>query len=256
MGKIADECGRKPIFEALLGRLFVSECTNHRRLSRSFSREVHKPRLEQLEYRLLLSVGAESAADGAMDRITLENGQELFMSGVNVAWCPKGTFPRVDFGNDINHIDDPNVRAWFMEMIDSVAAAGGNSLRWWLHPDGSPLAYNGYEDRMVTGITPEQINNIRTVLDYALKKNVLVNLCLWSFDMVNDGGWGEKYGQYKIILTDPDHLNAYINNFLRPLVREFADHAGSASDPVTGGLNTPIGADDLLIDVLAESSMI
>ena len=41
---------------------------------------------------------------------------------------------------------------------------------------------------------------------------------------------------------------------LRPLGDKLI--SGSASDPVTGGLNTPIGADDLLVDVLAESSMI
>jgi len=166
------------------------------------------------------AIGYQSAAVWDLDRITVKNGQKLFLSGSNVAWCPHVP----EFGSDMNHLLESNIRTWFEDMIDEVSDAGGNSLRWWIHPDGSPLKYNNYVDRMVTGITPQQIDNIRWVLDYALDKEVTINLCLWSFDMVNDGGWGAKYGRYNVILTDADHLNAYTDNFLRPLVREFADH--------------------------------
>jgi|GEM_PF-2893195 len=153
------------------------------------------------------------------DWVIPKYGNQVFLSGANVAWGPAN-----EFSCDINYLDDPAIEQWFHNMFINLKASGANSIRWWIHADGAALTYNNYEDRMVLPITQNQIDNIRKVLDWGEEYGIMINLSLWSFDMVYDRGYGEKYGHYNIILTDDDHLNSYIDNFLRPLVREFKNH--------------------------------
>jgi hypothetical protein len=100
-----------------------------------------------------------------------------------------------------------------------VASNGGNSIRFWLHPDGSglPVVNNDYTARIVGAATSAQLAGIRFVLDLGVQYNVLVNLCLWSFDMVNDVGYGIQFGRWNKVLTDPTARSAYLTNWLTPV---------------------------------------
>jgi hypothetical protein len=88
-----------------------------------------------------------------------------------------------------------------------------NSMRLWLHGDGGyvPVIDNDYESRMVANITDTQLASIQWLLDLGNKYNVLFNLCLWSFDMVNDNGYGDAHGLWNKIVTDEAHTQVPVS---------------------------------------------
>jgi len=89
-------------------------------------------------------------------------------------------------------------------MFSTIAANGGNSLRFWLHPDGASLPVVGgdYTARVIDKPTAAQLAGLLFVLRLGEQYKVLVNFCLWSFDMVNDMGYGIKYGLWNKVLTN------------------------------------------------------
>lgn len=178
------------------------------------------------------AVGAKKKP--ARNRIALKNGQELFLNGTNVAWGPAK-----EFCDDINDLDT----AWFRTLFENHEEWGANSVRWWLHADGGSLPYD--EEGLVKEPTETQKKNIRIVLDMGLEHGVLVNLCLWSFDMLNNKGYGDHRGTHNHILTKDDNKWAYIDNWLTPIVEEFKDHPALLSWEVYNepeGMVTDIGA--------------
>jgi hypothetical protein len=112
-------------------------------------------------------------------------------------------------------------------LISLMTSLCRNSLRLWLHPDGGPIPVvnNDYNNRMVTNITTAQIQSVQWVLDLGAKYDVILNLCLWSFDMVNDNGYGPAYGLWNKIITDEAHMNSYIDNWLVPFISTIKDHS-------------------------------
>ena len=153
------------------------------------------------------------------NKLLIHNGKGVFLSGINVAWGPIAPF-----GQDINYLD-PNcasttcvnnrsdltrclnnhvltlfsrvLRAYFTTLFSTIASNGGNSIRFWLHPDGSPLPVvnNDYTARVIAAATSTQIASLLFVLKLGVQYNVMINFCLWSFDMVNDNGYGIQYGR-------------------------------------------------------------
>lgn len=176
-----------------------------------------------LHYFLIFSSVAYAAAPGRINH----KGKDIFLNGINVAWGVSG------FCNDVIKLD-PNCqesacvtdRSFFESMVADVHNHGGNSMRLWFHGDGNavPVVNNDYNDRIVDKISNTEISSIRYVLDLGAKYNVLFNLCLWSFDMVNDNGYGPAYGLWNKIITDETHMNSYIENWLIPMVQEFKNH--------------------------------
>lgn len=137
------------------------------------------------------------------------NDQEIFASGMNLAW--------VNFAKDLNSFNE----AKFTQALDDIADAGGNSMRWWVHVNGtdSPQFTNG----MVSGISASEIANVKKVLDLAEERNIAVSLCLWSFDMLQSGQ-GVNYEQNKNLLQNTSYTHAYIQNALIPMVKELKGH--------------------------------
>ncbi len=116
----------------------------------------------------------------------------------------------------------------------------GNSIRFWLHPDGSPLPVvkEDYNLRIIDRFTSTQIESIRFVLDLGTKYHILFNLCLWSFDMLNDQGYGPAYGLWNLILTNDTNTLSYINNWMVPLITAIGQHQNLLSYEV---FNEPEG---------------
>ena len=146
-------------------------------------------------------------------RITLPNGQTPFFSGMNVAWR--------NFGGDI--ADTPaNLNDW-KKVLDEVKAAGGNTVRWWLFVNCSQVPKfdaNGY----VSGLGSQSINNVKAVLDLAQERNMVIILCLFSFDMLQTAQWGVNEANNKKMLQTDAGITASINKAVVPLVTAIGNH--------------------------------
>ncbi len=177
---------------------------------------------------LFLFLSVLCSATTPMPRRLNHKGKELFLNGINVAWAIAP-----GFCSDINFLD-PDCQSsacsldteYFESMFKDVHLNGGNSLRFWLHADGSviPVVNNDYSQRIVANITTTQLASVKWVLDLGKKYDILVNLCLWSFDMVNDWGYGGGYGLWNKIVTNDKNMDSYIDNWLTPLVKHIYDH--------------------------------
>jgi len=160
----------------------------------------------------------ESALSPSMRYLT-RNGQRLFLNGANLAWK--------NYANDISDGSNADTLSTFTDWFGNLKAAGGNSVRWWVHVNGkdTPQWTNG----LVSGMGSNRIDRIKKILDAAASKGVLVELCLWSFDMWDPKQLGSQ--QYRIdqneaLFRNQDARNAYINNALKPLVSALKGHPG------------------------------
>ncbi len=137
------------------------------------------------------------------------NNQPIFVSGMNMAWG--------NFAQDLTNFNE----ATFTKALNEIAAAGGNSMRWWLHLNGtkSPQFING----KVSGISAAEIAKVKRVLDMAQERNMVISLCLWSFDMLQSNQ-GVNYAQNRNLLQDTACTQAYIRNALIPMVKELKGH--------------------------------
>ena len=163
-------------------------------------------------------------------------GKDLFLGGVNVHCRAE----RPAFCNDVIDLDE----GWFAEMMNEVRNSGGNSIRWWIHPDGGNLKYDN--DLKVIGLDTKHLGNMEAVLNLAKEYGILVNLCLWSFDMIqNSSKYDPEYGDHQKTLTEENYINAYIENALVPMVGRFKNHPAVLSWEI---LNEPEGMTDELED--------
>jgi len=141
------------------------------------------------------------------------NNQNLFLSGVNLAW--------MSFANDIGPA--PNNYTAFEEFFLAIHDSGGNAVRWWLHTNGTntpEFDANGY----VVGPARGTIDDLKKVLDIAWEREVGVILCLWSFDMLRSNLNQEILNRNTLLLTDTNYTRAYINNCLIPIVNSLKGH--------------------------------
>jgi hypothetical protein len=143
-------------------------------------------------------------------------GQPVYLRGFNLAW--------LDFARDFGRgFDEARLR----KALADVRDVGGNSLRWWLHVDGSMTpewgAVNG--ERMVVGPGGDLIADLRRALDIAAEYEVYLIPSLWSFDMLYDNDFRTPPTQdnYRL-LTDDRVLQSYLKTVLVPLVDALNDH--------------------------------
>ena len=156
---------------------------------------------------VILTISSYSFAQN--NRLTLENGQKIFVSGMNLAW--------IEFGKDLTHFDE----AQFIKALDEISAAGGNTVRWWLHVNGSHSPT--FTDGKVSGLHPEEIPNLKKALDLARVRGIVVVMVLWSFDMLKDQE-GVNLENNLSLIEKVECTQAYIENALVPMVRALKDH--------------------------------
>jgi hypothetical protein len=145
------------------------------------------------------------------DNLLNHNGQPLFLSGMNLAW--------INFADDLGNFNEE----LFIQRMDNLSEAGGNTLRWWLHTNGSNSPQFD-ENGLVTGIAPENLVNLQTALDIAYERGVSIILCLWSFDMMQDNAGSINWPRNKALIEDADKTRSYINNALIPMVQAVEGH--------------------------------
>ena len=147
-------------------------------------------------------------------------GQDLFLSGINVAW--------INYGNDLTGFDK---QKW-TTLCEEVSEAGGNSLRWWIHVDGRSTPTYDPTTLLVTGMPESALNNLELALDIAAEHGLVVSLCLWAHGMLayTDSGdqssavGNARRAKNKKILTEEEGTMAYINNALIPMVNKVKNH--------------------------------
>lgn len=160
------------------------------------------------EDRVKIFVG--HATNHGRNRLPLRKGTERkFVSGVNLAWD--------NFANDLDVFDE----AYFTKVFDDVKAAGGNSLRWWLHTNGknSPVFAT---DGKVVGIQTNEIVNMRRALDLAYERGIVISMCLWSFDMLQNQGNNQTH--MKQLIENKVYTQTYIDKALIPMLEELGNH--------------------------------
>lgn len=143
-------------------------------------------------------------------------GKAVYLSGFNVAWF--------DFAHDFGKgLDEQNLRKALQQVKDS----GGNSLRWWMHTDGSltPEWHTVNGERLVAGPGGTLIGDLKQALDIAAEYDVYIVPSIWSFDMLkkNDYRKPPNADNYRL-LTEDTVLVSYINNALIPMVQTLNNH--------------------------------
>lgn len=151
------------------------------------------------------------------DRIFLGNlDTQIFASGINLAW---GLDEEGNHNFAMDLLDLPEYT--FPDALDELSTAGGNTLRWWLHTNGrNGLYFNDLGQ--VTGLDPRTIPNLKKVLDMARERGIVLSLCLWSFDMLEDQGQNQQH--MKQLLEDSAITKTYIYNALIPIIEAVGNH--------------------------------
>lgn len=144
------------------------------------------------------------------------NGKRVYLSGINLAWF--------DFAKDLSSgVSKEDLARVFL----SVTRNGGNSLRWWMHTDGSFTPEWGDVNgvKMIVGPGADSINNFNKALDLAAEYNVYLIPSLWSFDMLKKNAYRKppNADNYRLLMDD-DVLQSYIDNSLIPMVKALNDH--------------------------------
>ena len=169
----------------------------------------------RLQRRFLLVASAclsLQTAFGQPNRITYNN-QQLFLSGANLAW--------VNFANDIGPGVTDTVA--FRDILLQFHENGGNAMRWWLHTNGTVTPeFDG--SGFVVGPGAGTIADLKAVLDLAWEREIGVDLCLWSFDMLRSSNNATVLNRNLLMLNDTAHTHAYINNCLIPVVEALKGH--------------------------------
>ena len=102
-------------------------------------------------------------------------------------------------------------------MLDSIASAEGNAVRWWIHVNGSTTPLYDSGTGKVSGMPELAIANFERALDLAYERNMLIIPCLWSFDMLQDQ-WGVNRVHNKKLITDSEYTERYIDQALTPIL--------------------------------------
>ena len=153
------------------------------------------------------------ATNNGLNRIPLrDSSMYRFMSGMNIAWK--------NFANDLNEFTLED-EAYFEEIFEAIETNGGNAVRWWLHTNGANtpiINSNGF----VEGIEFETIQGMKQVLDMAYDHGIVISMCLWSFDMLQNQN--QDRNAVKALLQDSVNIQSYIDNALIPVLELIGDH--------------------------------
>jgi hypothetical protein len=163
--------------------------------------------------RICIGLAALAAAAPLASAATI-NGSTPYLNGANLPWNQFG----IDFGTHPTWGAGYN-GTWFNNAFAAMKAQGINSTRIWVHCDGraSP-EFNSSGD--VTGLDSNFIPNLQDMLDKANANGIKIQLCLWSFDMLNNNtsGAGPYAGNHANLITNTSYRSNYITKALNPML--------------------------------------
>jgi len=98
-------------------------------------------------------------------------------AGLNIPWN--------HYAHDIGGGSfDPS---WFEHYFIMARRGSQNVARLWVHCNGAPAGLSYKPDGTIQGLSKTFNRDLRQLLDIAQKHSIVVQLCLWSFDMCNAG---------------------------------------------------------------------
>jgi hypothetical protein len=162
------------------------------------------------------SADADEPVGAAPPNRIRHRGKDLYLSGFNIAWF--------DFAKDIGKgVAEERLR----QAASDVSSAGGNTLRWWIHTDGTTTPEWSVVDgqRMVSGPGASFVDDMRRALDIAAEYGVYIVPSLWSFDMLRDNPERRPpvHDNYRLLAEDAV-LESYIEHALVPMVQALNGH--------------------------------
>jgi len=134
------------------------------------------------------------------------------MAGLNIPWN--------NFGYDIggNSFD----AEWFESYFADAQNNGQNIARFWVHTDGARAGLEYNNDGTIKGLTSTYNDDLQHLLGLAQNHEVVVQLCLWSFDMCKDE---TSQGSTKAsIISNKVITESYIENALRPMLEAVSQY--------------------------------
>lgn len=149
------------------------------------------------------------------NRLQTSLGQNFFGNGINLAWLEYG-------GKELTGFSPYEPE--YVKALDSIALSGGNVIRWWLHTHtvNTPL-FDG--SGMCTGIQQTALDAIKRALDLAAERNIMVDLCLWTHNLLQTNAGEANYERNYKLISDPLYTQAYIDNALIPMVENVKGHS-------------------------------
>lgn len=131
-----------------------------------------------------------------------------WFNGLNIPWN--------SFGADIG-AGQYNAH-WFNSYFAGAAANGTNVARFWLHADGNRggLLYAG--DGSVSGLNASFVSDLRALVTSAAQHKVVLQVCLWSFDMCKNSEFPGQTLRTDLI-SDEAKTVSYVEKALKPLLK-------------------------------------
>lgn len=161
------------------------------------------------------SLASDPGEEIRSDRIRY-NGKDLYLSGFNIAWF--------NFANDVGSgLNESRLRS----ALEDLSVSGGNTLRWWIHTDGSSTPQWGEVEGRTRVVGPGAgfIGDMQRALDIADEYGAHIVPALWSFDMLRDNPTRNPPNEANYeLLTNDNALQAYIDNALVPMVKALNKH--------------------------------
>lgn len=134
------------------------------------------------------------------------------MAGLNIPWN--------NFGYDIG--GSSFATEWFESYFADAQSNGQNIARFWVHTDGARAGLEYNSDGTIKGLTSTYNQHLQQLLGLAQNHEVVVQLCLWSFDMCKDE---TSQGSTKAsIISNKAITESYIDNALRPMLEAVSQY--------------------------------
>lgn len=147
---------------------------------------------------------------------------QWFLSGANVPWQNGGY--GADFGTVEEWGQHTYSPALTEAMYEDLAAAGANTVRWWLFTDGRGAPeFNATSGGQVTGLDANFLPSMASAIELAAQHNIYLIFTLWDFAMVfadsDVNGTGEHSGLHGNLITSSADRQGFIDNALLPMLQ-------------------------------------
>ncbi|MFW7379644.1 MAG: hypothetical protein ACOH5I_12600 [Oligoflexus sp.] len=167
------------------------------------------------------------------------DGEQKFWSGINLGNVNFMPFSKAPYEFDLSPYSSAlpaserkrlAVQSLLRKALKNLADHGTNSIRFWLHIDGSlspsfSADPNDAGKQVVSGLEPELIHDLKWLLRESYKNGIYVNISLWSHDILAVRRLNPQQNRDRAVrmITDPAATDAYIQNALQPLLLAMKD---------------------------------
>ena len=159
------------------------------------------------------SCSAAAEANDAAAQIYIEDGvfkadgEKIWMNGMNTPWHKWD-----DFGGGYD-------ADWWREVFGAMHADGMNCARVWLTCTGT-VGFVFDDNGIITGMTDKFWEDLDSLFEIARENQIYIMATLISFDHFKNNNKEE----WRDIAQNSDKADAYVNNYVIPLVERYKDN--------------------------------